>query len=221
MMISPEGYYESELKGKDEQQIQSAIRRLKREIGHLKNVIEHPDYGLQPVCCPFEKVKISCNREYLERAKQALSEVGGTYKPSQAEFKVLDFQENIECISKITFSIGTYFYGSTEYVLEIDEDNVQFTSSKFGDILEEKQLDKDELISSLERLYIGEWRKSYDPMRFGYAVLDVTQWEVSIEYNNGRKTNEYYGSNSYPYNFIEFIDLFELDDNAEILDLIK
>lgn len=44
MMISPEGYYEMNLKGKSEKEIRSAIRGLKNEIGHLKNTMEHPEY---------------------------------------------------------------------------------------------------------------------------------------------------------------------------------
>ncbi len=85
MMISPETYYELYLKGKDEKQILSAIRGLKNEIGHLKNVMEHPEYTSQTTVCPSEDTRLWCNRLYLERAKQALTEVGGNYKPSKAE----------------------------------------------------------------------------------------------------------------------------------------
>lgn len=35
-MISPEGYYEEHLKGKSAEQIMTAIRGLKQEIGHLR-----------------------------------------------------------------------------------------------------------------------------------------------------------------------------------------
>ena len=35
MMISPEGYYEEYLKDKTAEQIMTAIRGLKQEIGHL------------------------------------------------------------------------------------------------------------------------------------------------------------------------------------------
>ena len=70
MMICPESYYEMNLKGKDEKQLRSAIRGLKNEIGHLKNVMEHPDYGKQAIMHPSEGVRISCTREYLARAIQ-------------------------------------------------------------------------------------------------------------------------------------------------------
>ena len=57
MMISPEGYYEMNLKGKSEKEIRSAIRGLKNEIGHLKNIMEHPEYGSEPLIHPSEDVR--------------------------------------------------------------------------------------------------------------------------------------------------------------------
>ena len=216
MMICPETYYEMNLKGKDEKQLLSAIRGLKNEIGHLKNVMEHPDYGKQVVMHPSEDVRISCTREYLARAIQALEEIGGTYQPSKAELKAKKFQDNLEYLSKITFEIGGFFDGITKYVIEFQDNKAEFIASKFDYILEEKPMDKEEVIWLLSRLYIGEWKKYYDPKRFGYCVMDGTQWNVSFEYSNGYKTIEFAGSNDYPYNFSEFIDIFGLDDDMEI-----
>lgn len=58
MMISPEGYYEEYLKGKTAEQIMTAIRGLKQEIGHLKNTMEHPEYGRKPIMHPSEDVAV-------------------------------------------------------------------------------------------------------------------------------------------------------------------
>ena len=215
-MISPEAYYEINLKGKDEKQLLSAIRGLKNEIGHLKNVMEHPDYGNEPIIHPSESVRISCTRKYLVRAIQALEEMGGTYQPSRAEMKAIDFQNNLQYISKITFEMDGFFDGMTRYVLEFDKDKVLLISSKFNLVLEEKLIDKDEVMWLLSRLYIGEWKKYYDPKRFGYYVLDGTQWSVTFEYSNGHKSARFAGSNDYPYNFNEFMDIFGLDDDMEI-----
>lgn len=82
MMISPESYYEDNLREKDAKQIRTIIRGLKNEMGRLKNMMEHPDYGTELTACPSEAVRLSCTREYLERSKQALVEAGGTYTPS-------------------------------------------------------------------------------------------------------------------------------------------
>ena len=78
MMICSETYYELYLKDKTADEILSAIRGLKNEIGRLKNIAEHPEY--QCTIHPSEKVRISCTREYLERAKQALVDTMNQYE---------------------------------------------------------------------------------------------------------------------------------------------
>ncbi len=76
-------------------------------------------------------------------------------------------------------------------------------------------LTKQELLEGLTSLHIGEWRKSYQPERFGYSVLDGTQWELEIHYSTGRKPAKFNGSNSYPYNFDEFTELLGIERDAE------
>ena len=104
MMISPETYYEKNLKGKTAAQILVAIRGLKKEISRLKNNIENPS----DLCMtdPSEDVRLSCTRMYLERAKQALVEAGGTYVPSKAELKAEEFNANIPFISVSSSAVG-------------------------------------------------------------------------------------------------------------------
>ena len=79
-MISPEGYYEEYLKGKDAAQIMTAIRGLKKEMGRLKNTMGHPDYNTKVVMCPSEDTQLWCTRLYLDRAKEALVAAGGEYR---------------------------------------------------------------------------------------------------------------------------------------------
>lgn len=38
--------------------------------------------------------------------------------------------------------------------------------------------------------------------RFGYLVLDGSQWGIEIEFCDGHKLFKSGGSNSYPYNFV-------------------
>lgn len=80
----------------------------------------------------------------------------------------------------------------------------------------EKKIDKNELLNQLSKLYIGEWRKDYTPERFGYSVLDGTQWQLKLEFNNGRRPCKFGGSNSYPYNFNKLLDIFEIEGDVEI-----
>lgn len=128
MMISPESYYREYLKGKTKEQIMTAIRGLKQEIGRLKNIMEGPDYGIKNFMHQSEDTRLHLTREYLEKAKQACVEVGGTYVLSKSEKNAADFDSNIDVISKITFSMGGYFGGFRIYVIDLPEEMKAYTT---------------------------------------------------------------------------------------------
>ena len=86
MMISPESYYEEYIKGKTKEQIMSAIRGLKQEMGRLRNTMKSPDYGQESIVHPSDDTQIHWTREYLERAKQTYAETGGNYSLSKIAF---------------------------------------------------------------------------------------------------------------------------------------
>lgn len=221
MMISPESYYDMNLKGKNAEQIMSAIRGLKNEIGHLKNIMEHPDYGSELIACPSESTRLRCTREYLERAKVALLEAGGEYKPSQAELKAKEFDNNLAEIGKIVFTIGGFFGGYETRTTSFDDEKLQVSVQHSLSIEPEGTsvalllpYTKGEFLDELNSLHIGEWRSSYSLKRFGYEVLDGTQWELEILYKNGAKPFKSYGDNAYPYNFDEFKELLVIDTSV-------
>ena len=218
MMISPEGYYEEYLRGKTKTQLMTTIRGLKQEIGRLKNTMESPDYGQEEIVHPSEDTRLHWNREYLERAKQAYAEAGGTYTLSKSEEKAADFDSNMDFISKITFSIGGYFGGYRSYVIELSDGLRAYTKLwedeeplSLWDEYNEEPFTKDTFIDALKDFHIGEWRRRYSTERFGYVVCDGTQWELEFEYNNGHKPVRFNGDNSYPYNFDKFQMLFGID----------
>ena len=222
MMISPENYCEEYLREKDAKQILSIIRGLKNEMGHLKNIMEHPDYGTESKVCPSESVRLSCTREYLERAKQALVEVGGTYNPSRTELRTLDFISNVNHISKFTFSIGGFFGGYNTYIADLSGNELKF-ESKQGEAStpmkvfnkEGEPLTKESFLEGIRKLHMGEWKRSYSPERFGHMVLDGTQWEIEIECDNGHRKVRFDGDNSYPYNFFDLQALFGVEEDCE------
>lgn len=212
MMISPETFYEMELKGKNEKEILTIIRGLKQRIGRLKNTMEHPEY--MGIIEPSEDVQIHWTREYLNRAKEALSEVGGTYIPSKAEQKAIEFDANINNIQRIVFEIGGYFSGRTEYVVYFSDNEAVLSTTMFVADCVSDSISKDYFLDSIKSLYIGEWRKYYRPERFGYYVLDGTQWSLKFIYNDG-KSVEYGGSNSFPYNFSKLQELFGIEEDYD------
>lgn len=222
MMISPESYYEKYLKRKTKEEIMAAIRGLKQEIGYLKNSMENPYDGIKAVMAPSEDTRIYWNREYLDIAKQAYVEAGGTYTLSKSEEKAADFNANMDAISKITFSIGGYFGGYRSYVVELSDEFKAYTMLwedreplLFCDDDSQRPFTKDIFIAALKDLHIGEWRRRYSTKRFGYIVLDGTQWELEFEYSNGHKPVRFDGDNSYPYNFHKFQRLFGIDVTEE------
>ena len=221
MMISPKNYYEEYLKGKTKEQIMSAIRGLKQEIGRLKNTMESPGYGEEEIVHPSEDTRLHWTRKYLESAKQSYADAGGTYNISKSEQKAADFDSNMHFISKITFSIGGFFGGYRSYVVELSNELRAYTK-----LWEEEEslvlLDEDDeaftretYLAALAEFHIGEWRRSYSTKRFGYEVCDGTQWDLEIEFNNGHKPLRFNGDNSYPYNFDKFMLLFGINDSEE------
>lgn len=219
-MISPEGYYEEYLKGKNEKQIMTAIHGLKQEMGRLKNTMESPDYGSEAIIMPSESTRLWCTRLYLDRAKQALADVGGTYVPSKAEQKAELFDASIPAISRVIFGIGGFFGGYETRTITVDEEHIHF-DVEHSLILKPSNLpdwldypcDKDEFLDGLRELHIGEWRTNY----MNPYVLDGTQWELTIELSDGHKPFKTGGSNAYPYNFDALQELLgiEPDEDAD------
>ena len=216
MMISPEMFYELHLKGKSVDETLSIIGSLKRTITKLKNKLERP-FCNYVFICPSPDVQLSYNRDYLERAKMYLVELGTKYEPTLKELRSEEFNSHLCNVKRITLEFHGYGGLPEEYQITIEDDKVQF-ENKCSPIQKEEfeknseyLCSKEALIEALEKLYIGEWRKNYTPDRFGVFILDGTQWSLEIEFNDGYKTKRVYGSNAYPYNFNKLRDIFELN----------
>lgn len=216
MMISPDIYYEKYLKGKTSAQIMTEIRGLKRKINHLKNIMENPEYGRREIIIhPTESVQLSCIRMYLEKAKQALAEVGETYIPTKSELRAAAFEESIPAINKIVFTIGGFLYGYETKIYTLDDEQLHIENEHgipLSSRLDEQgfTLDKKKLLEGIRRLHLSEWRRHYDLKRFGCTVLDGTQWWLEIYFSNGHKPVKIYGDNAYPYNFNMFKELLDI-----------
>jgi hypothetical protein len=219
MMISPESYYEEYLKGKNEKQIMTAIRGLKQKIGRLKNIMESPDYGNEAIIIPSESTRLWCTRLYLDRAKQALADVGGTYVPSKAEQKVELFDVSVPAISKVVFGIGGFFCGYETRTVTVYEEHIHF-DVEYSLILKPSNLpdgldylcDKDEFLDGIREFHVGEWRTNY----MNPYVLDGTQWNLTIEFSDEHKPFKTGGSNAYPYNFDALKELLGVEPDDEV-----
>jgi hypothetical protein len=209
MMVLPD------LRGKSKEQIMTAIRGIKQDIGRLKNIMENPDY--KPIVEPNEDARIQCYRQSLEMAKLAYTEAGGIYTLSKSEEKAADFDENINAIKKIILNISSHFIGSRSYVVELSDDIKAYLKSWQNNeepliLLDYRNepFTKDTFIAALKEFHIGEWRREYSIMHHGLVACDGTSWKLEIEYNNGHRPIRSTGYILYPYNFEKFMMLFNI-----------
>ena len=213
MMISPETYYEMNLKGKSQEEIMKKIRSLKIKIGQLKRSIENADDIVCEVF-PGRQTRLKCYRDYLERAIQAYEEAGGEYVRSKAEQKDHDFNEALDSMSKLVFTIGGFFCGHETRTFTVSDGQVLVDVEKTMISMDKEEYGpyrKEDFISGIKALHIGEWKRTYnDPL-----VMDGTQWELDIYYNNGRKAVKISGSNAYPYNFEDLKEFLEVEMENE------
>ncbi|MBQ9594046.1 MAG: hypothetical protein IJR36_09250, partial [Lachnospiraceae bacterium] len=124
MMISPEMYYDEHLRGKSKEEILREIRSLKREINRLKRELEDDSMKSKVQMMPSPLTQIRCNRDYLEMAKKAYEEAGGTYQPTEEEQKDQAFNEALAYMKRLDFYIGGYSGGREMRVYHISGDRV-------------------------------------------------------------------------------------------------
>ena len=213
MMISPETYYEMNLKGKSQEEIMKKIRSLKIQIGQLKRSIENTDDMVLEVF-PSRLTRLKCDRDYLERAIRAYEEAGGEYVRSKAEHKDHDFNEALDSMSKLVFTIGGFFCGHETRTFTVSDGQVLVDVEKTMISMDKEEYGpyrKEEFISGIKALHIGEWKRTYNDL----LVMDGTQWELDIYYNNGRRPTKISGSNAYPYNFDDLKEFLEVEMEDE------
>ena len=121
-----------------------------------------------------------------------------------------EFNETLRSMKRFTFTIGGYFGGYRKRTYTISGEEVLFDAdhSLYGrpiDPAAYKPFTREAFLQGIAKLHIGEWEKEY----MNPHVLDGTQWSIEIEYENGHKPVQIYGSNAFPENFNDLIDFLE------------
>ena len=212
-MISPEFYYDEYLQGKSQEEILRQIRSLKQEISRLKRELEEDTPEPKPVMYSSPLTRIKSNREYLEKAKQAYQEAGGHHMPTKAELRDQIFNDSLQHMKRFVFGYGGYFGGYETRTYTISEDKVLLDLvhtfyQKPSTFLVYEPYTTKEFVNGIADLHIGKWKRNY----INNNVLDGTQWSIDIEYDNGRRTVHIYGSNAFPYNFSDLLELLGVED---------
>ena len=228
-MNSAKIYYESELVDKDKTELQEEIRKLRRDLSRLKATIDHPEYDWENKILP-EYETLCRTREHLEMAKKAYSELGGVDLETISDKYAHIFRERLPFLQKIRFTISRGFLDHSYAVYVGKNDRVKSMGGntcqtylplgKRHEYLFDDIRTRDELNDYLDVIHIEEWNRHYDLRRYGWMALDGDYWEIGFFYNNGSSPYYITGSNSYPYNFEQFLWLFGLDlRNRSIISL--
>lgn len=206
-------HFEYILDDRSSSSIIRGIRRLKIEKNRLKKDIERPRNGPWDDPIFDEKERIQAVNALIEKGKEQLEKWGEPYKPTVQETAAMTFQNNIEHISKIYFSLG-------------DDERQKQISISLSDILtvavesepcillplrlENPKLTKDDFLAVIRSLHMGEWHRNYDIEKSYDEDFEVygVWWKIKIEYNNGQRATTFKGTDLYPYNISEFTKLF-------------
>lgn len=104
----------------------------------------------------------------------------------------------INNIQKLRFLIGGFFSRHSEFIITnnhavLDSYGGGINSGKYliEKVIENPDMEK--LIEVLNYIGLSDWKDKYD----NEYVIDGTQWELEIDFNNGH-SKKIYGSNSYP-----------------------
>ena len=93
-MLSVEEYYEEHLKGKSVEEIRKCIRRLKIQMNKIKKTIICEDYFLQDNANDLSTIKML--QMYVDRAIQAIEDLGESYKYTKKELLVKEINDNFQ-----------------------------------------------------------------------------------------------------------------------------
>lgn len=220
MMISPECYYEEHLKGRSVKEIEDRIQELRDQIKRLVMTLEAPDYGHDLITFPSEDVQLHMSRLYLEKAKEALLEAGGSYLPSEEELKSEAFNDRLAFLNRIELTIKVFAVSHEKWTVTFSEDGGKLSLIRYpiygiGDpeVEEGGDVSKAYFLQSLADLRLGEWPSNYEPADHGHAVLDGISWDLELSFSDGGESVKYTGSNAYPYNFDKLKFLMGMDED--------
>ncbi len=215
MMISPDSFVEMEFRGKDREKSLKVVKNLRKEIRRLKRVIEEDPYSEEFEIKPSPQTQISMSRDYLLASKAYFESQGWEYEPSKKEVKDKEFNDRLKDLESIEVYYGGYFQGGKRWSISFNGSQI-VVDSIFKHLPEFDGVDLElpsfddmtrvEFLRKLWDIHMGEWKREY----INPDVLDGTQWSVEIRYNDGMKRC-FSGSNMFPYNFNEFLELMRMD----------
>lgn len=205
MMISPESFREMELAGKTVPELRVVLFRLRTQMERMQSIME----GKSPpdeMIAPSPMVQLACLRDYFAVTVEALKEQGFIYKPTSQERRKNELYAAINDLKSIDLQIGGFHWGHHNATLSVHRETRIVTLNG----IKQSEDDSDNILYDLQQLYLPEWKKEYaDP-----SILDGTQWRLTVEFHTEVAPFVAWGSNAYPYNFHELLEIMKIDKKA-------
>jgi hypothetical protein len=92
--------------------------------------------------------------------------------------------------------------------LEKEYDDLRYQFKDHIDKEDFEVLSVDDFLK-LKELYMGEWKEMYEPE--DCIVNDGANWQLTMEFTHPNETVIIRGNNAYPYNFDEFLSIFDAE----------
>ena len=171
----------------------------------------YPDADVDVKLCAFTFAEKARAEEIFEQDKWK-------YMFPESESVDKAFNEMLNNLQSIMINIGGFFGGHELGMVVVDGDKVVSSQADYRFELQKEagvsqnqkvvpvKMKKEEFIQRLKELHVGEWANSYCKP----YVLDGTQWELEIKFNDGLK-RRITGSNEYPKNFPELLKLLGIE----------
>ena len=215
MMIHPKVYFENNIKGKSIAEIEKQITYCRNQIVKLIAKIEDPVQLI--AISPSYETQMEFYSQCLELAKTELINVGGTYTPSRRELRIDYFNEDLDKLMMLDFTIGGVFEGYETTRCFVDKDHVyiqEFMQPESFDSKITRRLEhitSEQFLRELKMLNLGAWKKHYDISSYNITICDGTQWSLFIYLANKNNPIIIGGNNHYPYNFKNLTSLLRIE----------
>ena len=169
--------------------------------------------------CPSNWIAISDSHDWIDLANTELLARGETINLSreQKNIEKLNQKLNEDEFYKLKFS---FKYGNKYFIYSyrlIDEQNKKCVHSNAYDVFGAKwkndtliDMSADSFFEQLKEFRIGAWKKSYNSLDYGIAILDGASWNLEIKFVDGKK-QIFSGMNAFPCNFFEVFKYLNID----------
>lgn len=218
MMLSPESFMEDCIKGKSYEEAVAVLNDMRSESERLEKLLKEDPFSDEVMVRPSPDTVISFYKIYFRYVKKYFEEKGWDYSFPETVIADERFNKRLDDLTSVSLAIGPCFRGQELNLVIFDGEklisNIPDSRTGSGDdpagnddhSPDRKRVDREEFITKLKDLHIGEWDEEYHDLQ----VMDGTEWEAEFKFSDGSK-KLFMGSNKYPMNFEDFMELMGVE----------